>query len=159
MGIAKKTLWLLSITIVQIYCVPFYGEDGSKIVGAEAFEGGATEGALQDSAVVDSKIREVRAAPSNPKKRAYVFTYGDGEGESQGYHKKTQEQGDDGYEHHDSYHKKDGDKYGYEKHFSYGKGKKGAAEGGEKSGEYYEKEEADGGETKNTYNVVEDFEG
>lgn len=43
---------------------------------------------------------------------------------SVGYLKKSQEGGADGYKHFDSFHKKDGDKYGYEKHTSFGEAKK-----------------------------------
>lgn len=49
-----------------------------------------------------------------------------------GYLKKSDSKGGDGYEHFESFHDKDGDKYGYEKHEAFGgKGKKGA--GGKKA--------------------------
>lgn len=41
--------------------------------------------------------------------------------DSIGYLKKSEDGGADGYKHFDSFHKKDGDKYGYEKHSAFGK--------------------------------------
>ena len=70
-----------------------------------------------------------------------MHTYGDKEdsdGDVQGYHKKTQDKGSDGYKHFDSYHKKDGDKYGFEMHSEFGKENKGGASGGGKSEKYSE---------------------
>lgn len=74
-------------------------------------------------------------------KEAFLHTYGDKEdadGDVQGYRKKTQDKGSDGYNHFDSYHKKDGDKYGYEIHSEYGKSDKGGAGSTGKSGKYTE---------------------
>ena len=74
-------------------------------------------------------------------KEAFLHTYGDKEdsdGDVQGYHKKTQDKGSDGYKHFDSYHKKDGDKYGFEMHSEFGKENKGGASGGGKSEKYSE---------------------
>ena len=42
-----------------------------------------------------------------------------------GYLRKSNEKGGDGYQHFESYHDKDGDAYGYEKHEAYGKSNKG----------------------------------
>jgi hypothetical protein len=74
-------------------------------------------------------------------KQAYLHTFGDKEkddGDVQGYHKKTQDKGSDGYKHFDSYHKKDGDKFGFEMHSEFGKSDKGGGEGAGKSGKYTE---------------------
>lgn len=60
-------------------------------------------------------------------KNAFLHTYGDKEGdkgELQGYSKKMNDKGKDGYKHFDSFHKKDSDKYGYEIHSEFGKEKK-----------------------------------
>ncbi|KAK2576526.1 hypothetical protein KPH14_005848 [Odynerus spinipes] len=51
----------------------------------------------------------------------YYKTYGsDAEGEK-GYLKETYSKGDHGYKTLDTFHKQDGDKYGFERHFAYGK--------------------------------------
>lgn len=51
----------------------------------------------------------------------YYKTYGsDAEGEK-GYLKETYSKGDHGYKTLDTFHKQDGDKYGFQKHFAYGK--------------------------------------
>lgn len=70
-----------------------------------------------------------------------MHSYGDEEnadGDAQGYHKKSEDQGSDGYKHFDSYHKKDGDKYGYETHSEYGQANKGGADGDGTSQKYTE---------------------
>ncbi|KAI4491160.1 hypothetical protein M0802_010381 [Mischocyttarus mexicanus] len=54
----------------------------------------------------------------------YYKTYGsDAEGEK-GYLKETYSKGDHGYKTFDTFHKQDGDKYGFEKQFAYGKGRR-----------------------------------
>ncbi|KAI4487206.1 hypothetical protein M0804_005355 [Polistes exclamans] len=54
----------------------------------------------------------------------YYKTYGsDAEGEK-GYLKETYSKGDHGYKTFDTFHKQDGDKYGFEKHFAYGKARR-----------------------------------
>lgn len=55
-----------------------------------------------------------------------------------GYLKKSDEKGGDGYEHFESFHNKDGDAYGYEKHEAFGNKKKGDEDGdeGKKGGDY-----------------------
>ncbi|XP_044259431.1 keratin, type I cytoskeletal 9-like [Tribolium madens] len=117
-----------------------------------------------DTAVVESTVREARAiVPEHIEdllqpgvKEAFLHTYGDKEdadGDVQGYRKKTQDKGSDGYNHFDSYHKKDGDKYGYEIHSEYGKSDKASAGNTGKSGKH---SDGDGGsETKKAYKVVE----
>lgn len=53
----------------------------------------------------------------------FVRTYGAAEGQKNklhGYRKRTNDESDDGYNHFDSFHKKNGDKYGYETYSSYG---------------------------------------
>lgn len=50
-----------------------------------------------------------------------------------GYLKKTNEKGGDGYQHFESYHDKDGDSYGYEKHEAFGK----SNDGGSSKGNFY----------------------
>lgn len=67
----------------------------------------------------------------------YYKTYGsDAEGEK-GYLKQTYSKGNQGYKTLDTFHKQDGDNYGFEKHTAFGKAK-GAEEGGkhEKKGSY-----------------------
>lgn len=55
--------------------------------------------------------------------------------------KKSEDDGEDGYKHFDSFHKKNGDKYGYEKHSSYGAYEHGQqGDGNEESGD--EKQES-----------------
>lgn len=61
-----------------------------------------------------------------------------------GYLKKSDDRGADGYEHFESYHDKDGDAYGYEKHEAFG-GKKGE-KGGSKKGDDYTQTADDGNE-------------
>ncbi|KAG8252444.1 hypothetical protein J6590_057165 [Homalodisca vitripennis] len=43
----------------------------------------------------------------------------------EGYHHSHSTRGGDGYKHFDSFHKKDGDAFGYEKHYAFGNGDKG----------------------------------
>lgn len=59
-------------------------------------------------------------------KGAYLHKYGDDGSDDNihGFHRRHEAKGSDGYKHFDSFHKKDGDKYGYEKHSAYGKAKK-----------------------------------
>lgn len=59
-------------------------------------------------------------------KGAYLHKYGDDGAKDNvhGFHRRHEENGSDGYKHFDSFHKKDGDKYGYEKHAAFGKAKK-----------------------------------
>lgn len=57
------------------------------------------------------------------EKKQFVRTFGAAEGEKNklhGYRKRTHDDSDDGYNHFDSFHKKKGDKYGYETYSSYG---------------------------------------
>ncbi|KAG7307515.1 hypothetical protein JYU34_007720 [Plutella xylostella] len=69
-----------------------------------------------DAQSVGSYIREVRAAPPD-----YHHTYeNDGDGEI-GYSRKKNGGGKKGYQHFDSYHKKAGDNYEFEKQDSFGK--------------------------------------
>lgn len=68
-------------------------------------------------------------------KKAYLHTYGDKKGDNgelQGYSKKMNDKGKDGYKHFDSYHKKDSDKYGYEIHSEFGKENKHKVDTGSK---------------------------
>ncbi|CAH1100387.1 unnamed protein product [Psylliodes chrysocephalus] len=124
-----------------------------------------------DTALVESTIREARAvrpqhihdllAPG--VKEAYLHTYGDepgAEANVQGYVKKMNDKGDDGYKHFDSYHKKDSDKFGFEVHSEFGKLDK--ADVDTESGKQEESKESsekdDTEETKKAYKVVEDPE-
>lgn len=80
-----------------------------------------------------------------------MYTYGDdGEGDDnvQGYHKRTQDKGNDGYKHFDSYHKKDGNKYGYETHSEYGQENKG------KVGNTGKSQKHNDGESKSFYTNI-----
>ncbi|XP_043269182.1 spore wall protein 2-like [Venturia canescens] len=75
----------------------------------------------------------------------YYKTYGsDAEGEK-GFVKQTYSNGDHGYKSLDTFHKKAGDNYGFEKHTAFGKAK-GADKGGEQaeSGAYASKVKGDG---------------
>ncbi|XP_065170126.1 uncharacterized protein [Atheta coriaria] len=145
----------------------------------------------RDSQIVQSLIREVRAAPEHVQElvnqdtqKAFLHKYNDGEGDNQGYHKRSQDEDGKGYKHFDSYHKKDGDKYGFQHETSYGLENKDEGAASAQSGKYAHDEEAapqreeengklrqeaaksdeeevegdddDGAETKNTYKVVED---
>ncbi|XP_060526760.1 uncharacterized protein LOC132702246 [Cylas formicarius] len=120
-----------------------------------------------DTATVESTVREARAAPSHigdllkpGVKDAYIYVYGnsgDDEGDLHGYSKKMDDKGQDGYKHYDSYHKKDGDKYGYEKHSEYGQGNKAKAEAEDDSGEKEEKESDDDGEETRAHHVTEEL--
>ncbi|CAH0554095.1 unnamed protein product [Brassicogethes aeneus] len=95
---------------------------------------------------------------------AFFHTYGDdkdGDGDLQGYSKKYDDDGEDGYKHFDSYHKKDGDNYAFEKHTEYGQENKNEADAGEKSQKLQENEEINDyddaeeeDETKNVYKVA-----
>lgn len=49
-----------------------------------------------------------------------------------GYLKKTNEKGGDGYQHFESFHNKDGDSYGYEKHEAFGKSNDGKSSNSKK---------------------------
>lgn len=66
--------------------------------------------------------------------------------DDQGYYTSKSKKGDNGYKHFDSYHKKGGDKYGYESHSAYGHAK-GGKDGGKHytSGSYHEVDGDDGG--------------
>ncbi|XP_015181591.1 PREDICTED: stress protein DDR48-like [Polistes dominula] len=68
----------------------------------------------------DSK-KIAKNASGKSDEGGYYKTYGsDAEGEK-GYLKETYSKGDHGYKTFDTFHKQDGDKYGFEKHFAYGK--------------------------------------
>lgn len=73
------------------------------------------------------------------EKKLFVRTYGKAEDEKKkvhGYKKSTDDEADDGYKHYDSFHKKNGDKYGYETFASYGSAQhKEDAAGGKEQGE------------------------
>lgn len=72
---------------------------------------------------------------------AFFHTYGDDkadDGDVQGYSKKSDDDGEDGYKHFDSYHKKDGDKYAFEKHSEYGQGNNHEADADGHSGKLQE---------------------
>ncbi|KAF7395090.1 hypothetical protein HZH66_008264 [Vespula vulgaris] len=76
--------------------------------------------ALVDVSLETNKIRDdIDVGKSD--EGGYYKTYGsDAEGEK-GYLKETYSKGDHGYKTLDTFHKQDGDKYGFEKHFAYGK--------------------------------------
>ncbi|KAI8439851.1 hypothetical protein MSG28_001320 [Choristoneura fumiferana] len=69
-----------------------------------------------DTAAVGSYVREVRAAAPQDYHKSYE---NDGDGEI-GYSRKKQGGGKKGYQHFDSYHKKAGDNYEFEKQDSFG---------------------------------------
>lgn len=75
----------------------------------------------------------------------FVRTFGAAEDQKNkvhGYRQRVNDDGDDGYKHFDSFHKKNGDKYGYETFSSYGIHEHGAKEGGDAhSGAESKKEE------------------
>ncbi|XP_066260636.1 uncharacterized protein [Euwallacea similis] len=124
-----------------------------------------------DTATVESTVREARAAPKHigdlikpGVKDAFLYTYGDAEnddGEFHGYSKTMNNKGQDGYLHRDKFHKKDGDKYAYEIHSEYGQENKAKidnlnAEGIKKVLE--EAKGASGEESRKEYSVFEDGE-
>ncbi|KAJ8980603.1 hypothetical protein NQ317_010814 [Molorchus minor] len=102
-----------------------------------------------DTAVVESRVRETRQVPANIDELlkpgvhdAFIHTYGNKEGDIgdiQGYRKRINDKGNEGYEHFDSFHKKDSDKYGFEVHKEFGKSGKGKAEGSGKKKRYASK--------------------
>ncbi|XP_015513296.1 uncharacterized protein [Neodiprion pinetum] len=113
------------------------------------------------------KSREAKGA-AEPKKTAmknasgksdeggYYKSYGsDAEGEK-GYLKQTYSKGDHGYKTLDTFHKQDGDNYGFEKHTAFGKAK-GAKEGGEhgESGSYKSAEGSDGDDHEGAGTIVD----
>lgn len=55
----------------------------------------------------------------------YYGTLSDGKDNDVGYLKKSNKKGGNGYEHFETFHDKDGDSYGYEKHEAFGKSNKG----------------------------------
>ncbi|XP_030767395.1 protein bfr2-like [Sitophilus oryzae] len=129
-----------------------------------------------DTATVESTVREARAAPGHISdlikpgvKDAFLYVYGDAEnddGDVHGYSKKTNDKGQDGYKHFDSFHKKDGDKYGYEKHTEFGQDNrafienendKAIKESDAESGGDDDKED-DGEETKKSYTVFTELD-
>lgn len=60
-------------------------------------------------------------------KNAFLRTFGDKEGSKGGIHgfsKKLNDRANEGYNHFDSFHKKDADKFGYEVHSEFGKSDK-----------------------------------
>ncbi|XP_041972763.1 uncharacterized protein LOC121728628 [Aricia agestis] len=71
---------------------------------------------VDDTESVGSYVREVRAAPPENYHKSYSS---DGDGEI-GYSRKRGGGGKKGYQHFDSYHKKAGDNYEFEKQDSYG---------------------------------------
>jgi len=111
-----------------------------------------------DVQIVESTIREVRAAAPG-KKKVWSHKYGDESDGSNthGYHRRSKDQGSNGYEHYDAFHKKGGDKYAYESHSAFGKEAGGGKSNAGHSGKYSEHEDHDGAgdESKNTYSVVE----
>ncbi|KAF7268252.1 hypothetical protein GWI33_018614 [Rhynchophorus ferrugineus] len=132
---------------------------------------------LDDTAIVESTVREARAAPSHISdlikpgvKDAFLYVYGDAEkddGDVHGYSKKMNDKGQDGYKHYDSFHKKDGDKYGYEKHAEYGQENKAYIEDEVEKAIQESHAQAGGGkggkggkgeESQKLYSVLKEFE-
>ncbi|KAL1490530.1 hypothetical protein ABEB36_013208 [Hypothenemus hampei] len=125
-----------------------------------------------DTATVESTVREARAAPKHigdllkpGVKDAFLYVYGDdedGEGDVHGYSKRIDDRGQDGYKHRDTFHKRDGDKYGYEKHSEFGQEHKKKIddenEKGIKEAEQQGKEAEDAGEeSRKAYAIFDDF--
>ncbi|KAG5895387.1 hypothetical protein JTB14_029610 [Gonioctena quinquepunctata] len=69
------------------------------------------------------------------------------DGDVQGFSKKTNANGNDGYKHFDSYHKKDANKYGFELFSKFGKAKKASVDTNGEN-EKYAEEEADEDESR-----------
>lgn len=90
---------------------------------------------VDDTQLVGSSLHQVLARPPADLKAAGDSSgYHDGGGDGdEGYHHTKSSKGDDGYKNYDTFHVKDGDSYGYEKHSAYGK-----ADGDEDGGEYHE---------------------
>ena len=71
----------------------------------------------------------------------FFRTYGSDADGTKGYVKETFGKGDHGYKNLDTFHKQDGDNYGFEKHTSFGHGKEGEKGGHHgKKGSYSKKE-------------------
>lgn len=111
------------------------------------------DGVLEDSELVGSNLNKVYAqAPFEDLQSAGTGHKGqDGhkgqhDDDDSGYYRSKSTKGDNGYKHFDSYHKKGGDKYGYEKHTAFGKGT-GGKDGGSHytSGKYHEVDGDEGG--------------
>ncbi|PSN56387.1 hypothetical protein C0J52_13966 [Blattella germanica] len=100
---------------------------------------GVVEVDEEDTQLVESTIREVRALPppsfdlqaAGTDDHYGSHSGGGGHGDV-GYLKTKNSKGDQGYQKFDSYHKKDGDSYGYETHSAFGK-----AKGGETGGKHH----------------------
>ncbi|XP_048524646.1 spore wall protein 2 isoform X2 [Dendroctonus ponderosae] len=94
-------------------------------------------------------------------KDAFLYVYGDAEnddGDVHGYSKRMNDKGQDGYKHLDSFHKRDGDKYGYEKHSEYGQEHKSKIDNENEKGIKQAQKEAGGGdgngeESKSFYSI------
>lgn len=76
---------------------------------------------------------------------------GHNDDDDSGYYTSKSTKGDNGYKHFDSYHKKGGDKYGYEAHSAYGKAKKGKDGGSHHSSGKYEEVDGDEGGSHGEY--------
>lgn len=70
----------------------------------------------------------------------FFKTYGSDADGTKGYVKETFGKGDHGYKNLDTFHKQDGDNYGFEKHTSFGHGKEGKKGRHVKMGAYSKKE-------------------
>ncbi|KAH1012983.1 spore wall protein 2 isoform X1 [Dendroctonus ponderosae] len=138
------------------------GAFGTPIKDELMFEGPG------DTATVESTVREARAAPNHigdllqpGVKDAFLYVYGDAEnddGDVHGYSKRMNDKGQDGYKHLDSFHKRDGDKYGYEKHSEYGQEHKSKIDNENEKGIKQAQKEAGGGdgngeESKSFYSI------
>lgn len=91
-----------------------------------------------DSELIESTVREVRALPppgfdlQAASTGGHHGSYSGGGDHDVGHLRTKNSKGDDGYQKFDSYHKKDGDAYGYETHSSFGK-----ATGGQTGGSFH----------------------
>ncbi|KAK4880908.1 hypothetical protein RN001_004227 [Aquatica leii] len=116
------------------------------------------ETARKERDVGPKKLDELAQAEA---KIAYIESYDDGgDGENQrGYYKASEDKGSNGYKHYDSFHKKDGDKYGYETHSAFGKA---LGDETDSNGKYentdgqFKDKQVEEKKPKNAYKVVDD---
>ncbi|KAJ8918138.1 hypothetical protein NQ315_011595 [Exocentrus adspersus] len=90
----------------------------------------------KDTATVESTVREARQAPEHIEDLLKP-----------------------GYNHFDSFHKKDADKYGYEVHREFGKSDKAKVDTPDKNGKYKDEEKDDGQESRTLYRVSGESKG
>ncbi|XP_046395259.1 transcription factor MafA-like [Ischnura elegans] len=89
---------------------------------------------VEDSAIIGSNLWEVSVFAPDDLSAAGTGHSSGGGGGDQGFFKSKSHKGDKGYKAFDSFHKKDGDSYGYEQHSAFG-----SAKGGEEAAAHQHK--------------------